>query len=205
MNQIALPLDWPAAETEQDFIVAPANALAVRHLSHWALWPVMATVLTGPRKSGRSFLGRLFAQKGGALIDGADRVDEEELFHAWNRAQAEHKPLLMIADTVPPEWSPRLPDLRSRLVATPVIRIDEPDDALVVALCERLLGARGLALGPGAGEWLARRIERSYVGVQRAVDAIDAAAWRHRGRVGIPLVREALVVAGVMEESSNNG
>ncbi len=200
MSQIALPLDWPAAENEGDFIVSAANELAVRHIGHWALWPVMATVLTGPRKSGRSFLGRLFAQRGGVLVDQADRADEEMLFHAWNRAQAEHKPLLMIADAVPPDWTPALPDLKSRLVATPVIRIEEPDDALVTALCERLLAVRGLALGPGAAEWLSRRIERSYVGIHRAVDALDAAAWAHKGRIGIPMAREALIAAGVMEE-----
>ena len=39
------------------------NADAVRHLGHWSLWPVTATLLTGPRKSGRSLLGRIFAAK----------------------------------------------------------------------------------------------------------------------------------------------
>jgi chromosomal replication initiation ATPase DnaA len=205
MNQIALPLDWPAAENEQDFIVSASNELAVRHLTHWGLWPVMITILTGPRKSGRSFLGRLFAQKGGDLIDEAERADEEALFHAWNRAQAERKPLLLIADAVPPLWSPVLPDLRSRIAATPVIRIDEPDDAMVPALCERLLVARGLAPAPGLGEWLARRIERSYLGIHRAIDAIDAAAWQRKGKVGTPMAREALIAAGVMEDSQSSG
>ncbi len=201
MNQIALPLDWPAAETEQDFIVSSSNALAVRHLTHWGLWPVMATILTGPRKCGKSFLGRLFALKGGNLIDDADRIDEEELFHAWNRAQADHRPLLLVADAVPPAWAPRLPDLHSRLAATPVIRIDEPDDAMVPALCERLLAARGLAPAPGLGEWLGRRVERSYLGIHRAIDAIDAAAYGGaKGKVTIPMARAALVGAGVMEE-----
>lgn len=200
MSQGALPLDWPAAENEQDFIVSACNELAVRHLSHWSLWPVMTTILTGPRKSGRSFLGRLFAQKGGDLIDEADRADEEELFHAWNRAQASHRPLLLIADAVPPLWQAKLPDLRSRLGATPVIRIEEPDDALVPALCERLLVARGLAPLPGLGDWLGRRIERSYFGIHRAIDAIDAAAYGARGKIGIPSAREALIAAGVMEE-----
>jgi len=53
MSQIALPLDWPAGDTEQDYLVSDANRPLIRHFEHWSLWPVMATILTGPRKSGR--------------------------------------------------------------------------------------------------------------------------------------------------------
>ena len=54
MSQIALPLDWPAGDTEQDYLVSDANRPLIRHFEHWSLWPVMATILTGPRKSGRA-------------------------------------------------------------------------------------------------------------------------------------------------------
>ena len=205
MTQIALPFDWPAAESEQDFIVSEANQLAVRHFGHWSLWPVPATILTGPRKSGRSFLGRIFAARSGAtLIDDAERVDEEAIFHAWNRAQAEHRPLLLIADAPPPTWHVALPDLASRLAATPQVAILQPDDALMVALIERLLASRGLPVAPGVGQWIAERIERSYVGIHRAVDALDSAAWNRRGRIGTAFAREALVAAAVMEDSSKD-
>src|SRR3546814_12085629 len=87
----------------------------------------MATILTGPRKSGRSLLGRIFVRKtGGRLFDDAQSHDEETLFHAWNEAQERRKPLLIIADEPLPAWRVALPDLRSRLTATPQIRIEEP-------------------------------------------------------------------------------
>ena len=86
-----------------------------------------ATVLTGPRRSGRTLLARSFVERvGGRLFDDAERRDEEELFHAWNQAQDTKRPLVMIADEVPPAWSP-LPDLRTRLAVTPVIAIQLPD------------------------------------------------------------------------------
>jgi hypothetical protein len=59
VNQIALPLDWPVADRDEDFLVSEANQAAFEHFRRWSLWPVMATVLTGPRKSGRSLLGRI--------------------------------------------------------------------------------------------------------------------------------------------------
>ena len=51
-------------------IVGASNADAVRYLRHVATWPVRSAVLTGPRGSGRSLMGRLFAREtGGRVID----------------------------------------------------------------------------------------------------------------------------------------
>src|SRR5881397_1267697 len=60
--QIALPLDWPVADADEDFLLSDANRAAFDHLKRWSVWPVMATLLTGPRKSGRSLLPDLRAQ-----------------------------------------------------------------------------------------------------------------------------------------------
>jgi hypothetical protein len=202
VSQIALPLDWPEDERDDEFILSDANATVTRHLEHWALWPVPATILTGPRKSGRSLLGRLFAQKtGGRLFDDAWCQDEEALFHAWNGAMASHRPLLIVADAAPPEWAIALPDLASRLTATPRIAILPPDDLLLRALLERGLARRGLALSPQLVAWLTSRIERSYVAVIAAIDALDRAALSRQHRLTVPLAREALAQAGVIDPS----
>ena len=118
----------------------------------------MTAILTGPRKSGRSLLARIFAAKsGGAIIDEAERQPEEALFHAWNRAQADRRPLILIADAPPPEWTVALPDLRSRLAASPVATIGPPDDELIRALLEREFQRRSLDARPDLIEWLAAR------------------------------------------------
>jgi hypothetical protein len=202
VSQIALPLDWPAGADERDYIVSEANKPLIRHLEHWSLWPVMATILTGPRKSGRSLLGRIFVGKsGGEMIDDADRADEEAIFHAWNRAQERRRPLILIADMPPPIWRARLPDLRSRLAATPAMRIEEPDDDLAAQLIEKLCLARGLAAPPELIRYLVPRIERSYLGVTRTVDALDELAFERRQRLTVPLARRALEGLGVIDES----
>src|SRR3546814_7150222 len=68
-------------------------------------------ILTGPPRSGRSTLGRLFVRKtGGRVVDDARQADEEALFHAWNDAQTGHYPLLLIADAPPAQWDIALPD-----------------------------------------------------------------------------------------------
>jgi chromosomal replication initiation ATPase DnaA len=204
MGQIALPLDWPMADRDEDFLVSDANRAAFEHFRRWSLWPVMATVLTGPRKSGRSLLGRIFVRKtGGRLFDDAESHDEETLFHAWNEAQARRKPLLIIADVPPPAWEVSLPDLRSRLTATPQIRIAEPDDALVGDLIVKLLADRGVAAPPELAEYLVPRIERSYVAIQRVVESLDRVMLLQHRRMTVPMARRALVEAGLIKRAKN--
>jgi len=199
-DQIALPLDWPQAAEEDRFLVSEANREAFDHFRHWSLWPVKATLLTGPRRSGRTLLARTFcARVDGQLIDGADRHDEEELFHAWNRAQEYQRPLVMIVDEVPPAWAIALPDLRTRIAVTPVARIAEPDDALFRGLVELLFADRGLHIPGEALRFISERIERSYYMAERAVEAIDRFAIADRARLTLPTIRRALGEGGLID------
>ncbi len=199
MNQIALPLDWPVADREEDFLLSESNRAAFDHLRRWALWPVMATLLTGPRKSGRSLLGRIFARKtGGRLFDQAEQHDEETLFHAWNEAQVSRRPLIIIAHEPPPQWEIKLPDLRSRLAATPCVSILPPDDLLIGQLIVKLLGDRGVAIPPDLPAFLVPRIERTHLRVLEVVDILDQVILSHHRRMTVPLAKRALEEAGLL-------
>jgi chromosomal replication initiation ATPase DnaA len=143
------------------------------------MWPVKATILTGPRRSGRTLLARSFVERvGGRLFDDAEGRDEEELFHAWNQAQDSGRPLVMIADEVPPAWMPKLPDLKTRLAVTPVTRIGHPDDSLFAAL------------------------HRDYWTAERAVEAVDRHALSERARLSLPTIRRALLDARMISEAA---
>ncbi|WP_298670014.1 DnaA/Hda family protein [uncultured Sphingomonas sp.] len=203
MSQIALPLEWPADPRDEEFLVTPSNARAAHTLEHWGAWPVMTALLTGPRKSGRSLLARIFASKsGGAIIDDAEMRSETELFHAWNRAQADRRPLLIVADAAPPEWRIKLPDLNSRLGASPIAAIGAPDDELMRALLERQFLRRGLDARADLIDWLVARIERSHIAVMRTVDALDQEVLERRKRLSIPLARTTLAAAALIPPPS---
>lgn len=192
------------ADRDEDFLLGEANAGAFEHLRRWSTWPVMATLLTGPRKSGRSLLGRIFVRKtGGRLFDNAEDHDEEALFHAWNDAQSRRRPLLLIADRSPPAWDVTLPDLHSRLAATPHIALGEPDDALMRSLIDKLLADRGLPVPPELAGWLVPRIERSYLAVLQVVEALDRASLARHGRISMPAARRVLEEAGLVQRPPN--
>lgn len=200
-RQIALPLDWSAGGVNDGpLIVGTSNADAVRYLRHVSTWPVRTAVLTGPRGSGRSLMGRLFAREtGGRVIDGRDSVSEEEIFHAWNAAQTSRKPLLIIADAPPADWPVALPDLASRLRAVPVLTIGEPDDCLARDLIDALFAQRGVALAPGVASYIVPRMERSYAMIHRIVAALDAASLEKGGGISIRLTRETLLSQGLID------
>lgn len=199
-DQFALPLDWPQAGDESRFILSEANRQAFEHFRSWSLWPVKATILTGPRRSGRTLLARAFvARVGGRLFEQAESHSEEELFHAWNAAQDSGHPIVMIVDKVPPEWEVTLPDLRTRLAVTPVARIGQPDDALFRSIIRLLFADRGLHIAEDALKFIGDRVERSYWMAERVVEAIDRFAIAERARLTLPTIRRALGEGGIID------
>ncbi|MHA6723060.1 P-loop NTPase family protein [Sphingomonas sp. RS2018] len=200
MSQLDLPLPKPVSARPEEFLVGPSNTRAVHAIEHWGAWPVMTALLVGPRKSGRSMLARLFVgASGGQMIDDADRAGEADLFHAWNRAQGERRPLLLVAEAPPPEWAIRLPDLRSRIAASQLLTLYPPDDVLVRDLLVYLFERRDLDVRPDLIAWLHKRVERTHLAVLRLVDRLEEVAdARRTRRLSIPVVREALAESGLI-------
>jgi chromosomal replication initiation ATPase DnaA len=70
-----LPLELPhrPALDRADFLVTPANELAVAWIDHWPEWPQPALVLHGPEGSGKTHLTRVWQRRANAtVIDLAD-------------------------------------------------------------------------------------------------------------------------------------
>lgn len=202
-DQQPLPLDWPQTEGDARFIVTDANRTAFEHFQKWSMWPVRATILTGPRRSGRTLLARSFVERvGGRLFDDAESRDETELFHAWNEAQDSKRPLIMIADQAPPAWTPALPDLKTRLAVTPVVRIEHPDDALFGSLIQLFFADRGLHIPAEALRFMTERLHRDYFTAERSVEAVDRFAIAERARLSLPTIRRALMDARMIGEAA---
>ncbi len=192
-GQYPLPLAWPDEVQDVEFLVTDSNRHAVQVLQHWQDWPVSTALLVGPAGSGRSLLAQVFAaQSGGRVIDNAERVDERALFHAWNDAQATRTPLLLIAPAALPAWTVTLPDLRTRLAASPVAAIEAPDAALTRALLERGFARRRLDARHDLIEWLLPRLPRRHQAVAQMLDGVEQAARSERRRVTIPLARDLM-------------
>jgi len=196
MAQFALPLTI-GGDAPERIVVGPSNQAAIEACSRAHEWPFRTAILAGPPRSGKSLLARWFAESGlGEAIDDADLRPDDELFHAWNRAQASGTPLLLVSSVAPGEWRVALPDLASRLGAALLLEIGPPDDTMLAALIEDHAARRGLALGEGAVAWLVPRIERSHAAIEALVAEIDRLSLERKSPVTISLLREALSPLG---------
>lgn len=198
IRQLAFDLPSTEAMTRADFFVAPSNALALQVVEDWRNWPGRKLLLIGPEGSGKTHLARVWAEMAGALIlpaaalrtldpadlaatpvavEDADRLEgaEAELFHLHNLV-TQGASLLMTAQRPPRDWGLRLPDLISRLQATPIARLEAPDDALLSAVLVKLFADRQVAVPATLIPYLVSRMPRSVGAARALVAALDAAA-----------------------------
>ena len=200
-RQLTLDLALEPALGREDYLVTPANAIALATLSDAEAWPQGRMLLIGPDGSGKTHLASIWASETGAAMMSArglrvDAVDnlaaeggalviedahraagnaggEQALFHLWNLCRERNCWLLLTARHAPRHWGLDLPDLASRMEAMPVTRIDAPDEGLLAAVLVKLLADRQLSVPAGLIEWLVPRMDRDLGLARRLVAALD--------------------------------
>lgn len=204
-KQLSLGLARPPVYTRAAFVASSANAAALAAVEAWPAWPGGALTLVGPEGCGKTHLATIWAERAGAatwqadgaiegrplLVEDADQVDGETLFHLINRAPTDGG-LLLTARTRPAAWPAALPDLRSRLNALTVAEIGAPDDALLIAVLEALFREKHIRAAPDLYEFLLRRMERSVTAARAVVALLDQAAGEQGRPVNRALAREVL-------------
>ena len=211
-EQYPLPLPHRTALGRGDFLVAPANEEAVAWLDRWPDWPAPALVLAGPAGSGKSHLAHVFRARSGAqllapeglaealpnlavrvaVLDRAERADEESFLHLYNLLAERRGHLLILAREPPSRWGVALADLRSRLLAAPAARLAAPDDALLAALLVKLFADRHVRPPAELVDWLVAHIERSSEAAAAAVETLDRAALTAGRPINVALARAVL-------------
>lgn len=218
-RQLAFDLPCRSAQGREDFFVAPANALALATLDAPETWPQRKMLVIAPEGAGKSHLAQIWADErsavivdaaalnaenapghaaaGAVVVEDADRIGglgaaEAGLFHLHNLLQAEGGLLLLSARSAPRDWNLTLPDLRSRMEATPNVRITPPDDALLAAVLVKLFADRQLVISAMLVPWLVTRMDRSLATARRVVAALDARALQKGSAVTRALASEVL-------------
>ncbi len=193
MKQIALPLDELRPSVASTLIITNSNEAVAASLASSKAWPGRCAILCGPARSGKSLMARYFeTQSGGVIIDNADSVGEEILFNAWNRAQENTQPLLLVSRFLPPDWQIILADLRSRIGSALLLQMPPPDDELVLQLVQKHLADRGTAIGPEALTYLSKRIDRSYAALEKFARDANIAALENNSAVNMVIVKQLI-------------
>jgi len=217
-QQLNFDLPCITALGREDFFVSPANDAAVAMVEAWQEWPAHKLALIGPASSGKTHLAHVWATLAKAQMISATRLSradipalaagnvavedvagiagiakaEAALFHLHNLALAEGNSLLLTATRPPNFWRLRLPDLASRMSATPVATLEAPDDRLLSAVLIKLFTDRQLAPTPETIPYLTRRIDRSFIAARQIVEQLDAASLQSGRSINRALAAQVL-------------
>ncbi len=217
-EQLAFDLPARPALGRDDFFVSPANRTAVSWIESWADWPGGKLLLAGPKSAGKTHLVHVWAGLCDAQVVEADRLNaldinaavqscpriavenidriagdatcEQALFHLHNLALADGGRLLMTCALRAPRFD--LPDLQSRVSASPAVQLEAPDDALLSAVMVKLFADRQINVPASVISYLATRMERSFDRAAALVQAIDAAALARKRPITRALAAEVL-------------
>jgi chromosomal replication initiation ATPase DnaA len=213
-RQLAFDLPAKPALGREAFFVSPANELAAAAVAGWRDWPAGKLLVAGPEGAGKTHLAHVFAAEAGAQIVAAgtllrpapgerlavedvDRIAgdagaEERLFHLHNLILAGGGRLLLTGRGTPSAWGIALPDLASRILGTPLVRIAPPDDALLAAVLRKHLADRQLIAPAGLIPWLLPRMPRSFAAARELVAGLDAEALAAGRPVSRPMAARIL-------------
>lgn len=224
VGQLVLDLAQRPALGAEDFLISNANEAAAAAVDRWPDWPQASLLVVAPARAGKTHLANVWRLKSGAarleaaglseddiaFTTGALVVedlhegiaDERVLFHLLNLVRERKLSMLLTSELAPGELPVRLPDLRSRLRALPVVTIANPDEALLKAVLVKHFSDRQILVEPHLVNYIALHMEQSMAAAAEIVAEIDRVAMATRRKVTRMLAAEVLALRGHAEGAS---
>ncbi len=195
----------------EDFYVTNSNKEAYNYIVNNQS-QFQNTIIYGPKKSGKSHLGQIWKKifnaieydfnnyelilnnNNNILIDNLfNQINEEYLFHVINHCFNHNTKILILADELYFNYNFKLKDLISRLKSLHFIKIDQPDDELIVNLINKLLHDRQIIINNSEiFTYILKRINRTYEDIYLFVKKTDNLLLEKKRELTIPLIKELL-------------
>ena len=166
--------------------------------------------LYGPKKSGKSYLSKIWSKKNNAieyknnyevvlnlhaniLIDNLIFYDQEKIFHIVNSCILNNSKILITSDIKINSIDFKFNDLSSRLKTFSNLEIDQPNDEMLLAILTKLLIDKQFIINSNQiFEYILRRVDRSYQGINEIVKKLDKLSLEKKRQLTIPLIKEIL-------------
>lgn len=167
--------------------------------------------LYGPTKSGKTHLSLIWQKKFNAIIynNNIDKVIclkrnilidnvfneiiEEDIFHIINHCILFNLKLLVTSDLLLNDYNFKLNDLSSRLKSFFNLKLNLPDDELLMNLMIKLFSDKQIIIkNPEIFNYIIKRVDRSYEQIFLLIDKIDTLLLRKNKQLTIPLIRELI-------------
>jgi DnaA regulatory inactivator Hda len=217
-QQLLLELPLKPNYSKTDFVESSCNGEAIQWIERWPDWPVKMIAIFGETGCGKTHLAHIWQEKAQAkyltpsdihqlspleatqdtsaiVLDDVDLIVNEKssqdwLFHFYNLMKEDQKDLLLCCQTPPTQWPVSLPDLKSRLATVMSIAVNPPDEEALKAVLFKLCSERGMTLSADVGEYILRRVERSFDSIRSLVATLDQHTLSQHRQLTLGLVRE---------------
>ena len=166
--------------------------------------------LYGPKKSGKSYLSKIWLKKNNAieynnnyeellnlhnniLIDNLIFYDQEKIFHIVNNCILNDSKILITSEININEIDFKFNDLSSRLKTFSNLEINQPNDEMLLAILTKLLVDKQFIIKSNEiFEYILRRVDRSYQGINEIVNKLDILSLEKKRQLTIPLIKEII-------------
>ena len=168
-------------------------------------------LLVGPNKSGKSHLSSIWKDKYNALLYKNNlneiiekkqnilidnlfyRLNEEDIFHLINHSHFFHLKILITSTEEINNFNFNLDDLSSRLKTFFNIKINLPDDELLINLMIKLFHDKQIIIkNPEILNYIIKRVNRSYEKIYKLIDQIDKLLLQKNKQLTIPIIKELI-------------
>ena len=193
-----------------DFFVSTSNKKAYSFILNKKI-DNKKILLIGPNKSGKTHLGKIWQKNNNAISyennfeiilnykknifidDFLKNINEEQIFHLINHCSINKLTILLTSNKEVFEHNFLLKDLVSRLKTFNLLRIDLPDDDLIINLIIKLLHDKQIIIkNKEIFHYILKRIERSYEEIFLLIENIDKLSLEKKRELTIPLIKKLL-------------
>ena len=200
---------------EEDFCVGENNYEAYKLIKEWPNWSFKGINIYGPKKSGKSYLSKIFSDKTNSKIFEGKNINKDklnlilnqkvliiediELFNdefffqtILNDFISKNKFIYLTSNKLAGSLAFKLKDLISRLNSLVAVRINNPSDDLFHQILTKMLSDKQINMTAKEVNFILKKIERSYDAASRFVKKLDELSLLYKKKINTKIIDQAL-------------
>ena len=200
---------------EEDFCIGENNYEAYKLIKEWPNWTFKGINIYGPRKSGKSYLTKIFSDKTDSkvfegrninkdnlklilnqkvlIIEDIEVFNDEVLFQTiLNDFISKNKFIYLTSSKLAGSISFKLKDLISRLNSLVAVVITNPSDDLFSQILTKMLSDKQINITPKEVNFILKNIERSYDAASKFVKNLDELSLLYKKKINTKIINQAL-------------
>jgi chromosomal replication initiation ATPase DnaA len=200
---------------EEDFCIGENNYEAYKLIKEWPNWTFKGINIYGPKKSGKSYLTKIFSDKtdskvfeGGSInkdnlnlilnqkvliLENIELFNDEVLFQTiLNDFISKNKFIYLTSSKLAGSISFKLKDLISRLNSLVAVVITNPSDDLFSQILTKMLSDKQINITPKEVNFILTNIERSYDAASKFVKNLDELSLLYKKKINTKIINQAL-------------